>query len=462
MEQANRNIILVMNDDLAHWALGCYGNAEIYTPTLDYLAETGVQMNNAFTPTPVCSPARACCLTGRLASQHGIHDYLVASEPAIHRRQWLQDEVTLAQLLSGANYQTAHCGKWHMGNDDTPHDGFDYWFSGVGDYPVEHGGDHRFSVNGDIQTLPGHRTQVITDKAIEFLHQRVEHKQFFLHIGYFGTHNPWHGHPERLVSQYRNNRFDDMMGQPAYPFGKQNLESTLPTRLNPQEALAQYFASASHIDESIGRLIDELEALNLRDNTLFIFTSDHGLCCGHHGLWGKGNATLPLNMLEESIRIPMIFNQPDYLFGHQRRSEFVDHLDLFQTIIDYAGVTDNLRDDRNYAGRSFLSLLDNSRALSGWRHMQCGEYGNVRMIRTQRYKLIRRYYDNAPCEFFDLESDPHEMINRFDDPYVQQHIEQLTVAMEAYFEQYQDDEKSGLRVADLPQHNFSEAWRNNG
>ena len=459
MNSDHKNIILVMNDDLAEWALGCYGNSEIHTPTLDYLAKTGVQMTHAFTPTPVCSPARACCLTGRLASQHGIHDYLVASEPKIHRHPWLDNEITLAQLLSDHGYQTAHCGKWHLGNDAQPQAGFDYWFSGVGDYPVEHGGDHRFSVNGDIQTLAGHRTPVITDRAIQFLDQRNTEQPFFMHVGYFGTHNPWRGHPERLVAQYRNNNFEGLLDQPAYPFGRQNLESTLPTRLDPRESLAQYFASVSHIDESMGRLMDHLEALNLRENTLFIFTSDHGLCCGHHGLWGKGNATLPLNMLEESIRIPMIFNQPDRLFGYQKRSEFVDHLDLFQTIADYAGIPDDLPTDRNYPGRSFLPLLDNSASIPDWRQAQFGEYGNVRMIRTRQYKLVRRYDDNASCELFDLQADPNEMINHFDDAEYQSLVRLLTSEMESHFEQFQDSVKSGLNVNQLPQHNFSEAWR---
>ncbi len=459
MQNNQQNIILVMNDDLAEWALGCYGNPEINSPTLDYLATTGVQMHTAFTPTPVCSPARACYLTGRMASQHGIHDYLVAGDTAIHRHPWLQNEVTLAQLLSKAGYQTAHCGKWHLGNDDQPHDGFGYWFSGVGDYPAEHGGDHRFSINGDIQTLSGHRTQVITDKAIDFLNTRDSQHPFFMHISYFGTHNPWSGQPERLVTQYRNNKFEGMLDQPSYPFGKQNLESTLPTRLNPRESLAQYFASISHIDESIGRLIDQLEALNLRDNTLIIFTSDHGLCCGHHGLWGKGNATLPLNMLEESIRIPMIFNQPSQLFGHQHRYEMVDHLDLFQTIIDYAGLTEHLPQDQKYAGRSFLPLLDNSDSIPDWRQTQFCEYGNVRMIRTQQYKLTRRYDENGQCELVDLINDPNEMTNLFHDANYQSLVVQLTNDMKSHFDQYQDEVNSGLRVADLPQHNYSEAWR---
>ncbi|MCY4062569.1 MAG: sulfatase-like hydrolase/transferase [Chloroflexi bacterium] len=454
-----RNVILVVNDDLAQWALGCYGNAEIHTPTLDYLAATGVQMDNAFTPTPVCSPARACLLTGRLASQHGIHDYLSSTIPAIHRRPWLKDEVTLAQHLSRAGYQTAHCGKWHLGNDDQPQAGFEYWFSGVGDYPAEHGGDHRFSLNGEIQTISGQRTPVITDKAIEFLRARNGDMPFFLHIGYFGTHNPWRGQPERLAAQYRGNTFAGLLEQPVYPFGEQALESTLPTRREPREALAQYFAAVSHIDEAIGRLLDELVSLNLRDNTLLVFTSDHGLCCGHHGLWGKGNATLPLNMLEESIRVPLIFNQARALTAGQRRKEFVDHLDLFQTIADYAGISEALEADRKYPGRSLLPLLENSAALPSWREMQFCEYGDLRMIRTRQYKLVRRYYHNAPCELFDLLVDPTESHNLFGDPEYLSVVESLTNEIDAYFNCYQDPAKSGLRARELPAHNLTEAWR---
>jgi arylsulfatase A-like enzyme len=383
--------------------------------------------------TPVCSPARACLLTGRLASQHGIHDYLSSTIPEIHRRPWLKDEVTLAQLLAAAGYQTAHCGKWHLGNDDQPQAGFSHWFSGVGDYPAEHGGDHRFSLNGEVQTIPGQRTQVITDRAIEFLRERDAESAFFLHIGYFGTHNPWRGQPERLAAAYRGSAFEGLLDQPAYPFGAQALESTLPTRLNPREALAQYFAAVSHIDEAVGRLLDELEALQLRDSTLIVFTSDHGLCCGHHGLWGKGNATLPLNMLEESIRVPLIFNHPRRLFARQRRLEFVDHLDLFQTLADYAGIADALPSERNYPGRSFLPLLDNSAALPDWRQIQFGEYGDLRMARTRQHKLVRRYDEEAPCELFDLGRDAGETHNCFDAADYAPIVAGLTGEIERYF-----------------------------
>lgn len=454
-----RNIILIVNDDLAQWALGSYGNRDVHTPALDFLAATGVQMNNAFTPTPVCSPARACLLTGRLASQHGIHDYLASTIPQIHRRPWLQDELTLAQLLSQAGYQTAHCGKWHLGSDYQPQAGFAHWFSGVGDYPAEHGGDHRFSRDGVIETVAGQRSPVITDAAIDFLRQREADAPFFLQIGYFGTHNPWRGQPERLAAQYRERDYPQLRNQIAYPFGAQALESTLPTRLQPAEALAQYYAAVSHIDEAVGRLLDELDALQIRESTLLVFTSDHGLCCGQHGLWGKGNATLPLNMLEESIRVPLIFNQPRDLFAGQRRAEFVDHLDVFQTIAAYAGLADRLQPERHYPGRSFLPLLDNSAALPDWRALQFGEYGDLRMARSRRYKLARRYYDDAPCELFDLLRDPAETHNLFADREHGGVVAWLTDAIERYFAAHQDPLKNGLRVRQLPRHNLSEAWR---
>jgi len=129
-----KNIIVIFNDDHGQWALPAYGNKDLDTPNLDYLAQKGVLMENAFTPTPVCSPARACFFTGRLASQHGVHDYIVSDN--IHgNRNWLKNEVTLAQLLQASGFQVGLSGKWHLGNDIECQSGFDYWFSLSGDYP---------------------------------------------------------------------------------------------------------------------------------------------------------------------------------------------------------------------------------------------------------------------------------------------------------------------------------------
>lgn len=451
------NIILLLTDDHGQWALGSYGHQELHTPNLDHLAASGVQMNNAFTPIPVCSPARASLFTGRLPSQHGLHDYLASPSDEKEGASWLTEETTLAQLLSAAGYEVGYCGKWHMGGDNVPQPGFDTWFTLGNDYPVEHGGSHRYCDNGRMRVINGRKTRIITDQALQFLRQRDQERPFFLTVGYTATHSPWRDHPRRLVEAYGGCSFADVPDDVAYPFGRQNLESTEPTRENPKEALAQYYAAVTQIDEGAGQLIDELEALGLRQNTLFVYTSDHGLNCGHHGIWGKGNGTLPLNMLEESIRVPLIFNQPGRLYEGQRRAEFVDHLDLFQTLAAYAAI--DLPRDPQYPGRSYLNLLDNSAAHPDWRREQYGEYGPLRMVRTERHKLLMRYPDGLH-ELFDLWADPRETHNLYQDQQYAALIEQLTGKIESYFGRYEDPIKRGLNARRLPRHNFTEAWRN--
>ncbi|HRF46440.1 MAG TPA: sulfatase-like hydrolase/transferase [Anaerolineales bacterium] len=450
------NILLIMGEDHGAWALGAAGNREIRTPTLDYLAETGVQMDNAFTPTPVCSPSRACLLTGRLASQHGIHDYL-GSGPDIDAIDWLGAENTLPQLLRGNGYQTALIGKWHLGRDAQPQGGFEHWVCHSFDYPFEHGGPHRYSIQGEIHTLDGYKTQILTDFAVDFLRERDTERPFFLFVSHTATHSPWSGHPERLVQAYRGCDFSAAPQDPSPPGAVQNLESTNATREQPHEALAQYYAAVTEMDEGVGRLLDELEALGLRETTLVVYLSDHGLNCGQHGIWGKGNGTLPLNMVEESIRIPLIFNQPGRLFGHQHRGEFVDHLDIFRTLAEVAGI-DLPGAAERYPGRSFLSLLDNTAPAPGWRDVQFGEYGDVRMVRTARHKLIMRHPD-GPHELYDLVQDPRETSNVHADPANAALVARLTEQVTAYFARHADPVKSGLRVRDLPRHNSTEAWR---
>ena len=340
----------------------------------------------------------------------------------------------------------------------TPHAGFAWWFTLGGDYPINRLGPYTYSDQGRPVVSEAYKTRFITDKAIEFLRGRNADQPFFLMVGYRATHSPWEDHPERSVAPYRDCTFEDVPYQETYPFGVQNLESTLPTRDNPREALAQYYAAVTRQDEAVARLLDELDALGVRDDTLVVYTSDHGLCCGHHGIWGKGNGTLPLNMVEESIRVPMIINHPTRIRGGQRRKEFVDHLDLFHTVAAYAGVSPPKDRLHSYPGRSFLPLLETADALSDWRTVQFGEYGNLRMVRTETHKLVLRY-PAGPHELFDLAADPREMTDLFADPAQGTRIAQLTDMIEGYFSAYEDPIKSGLRVRDLPRHNLTEAWR---
>jgi len=454
----NKNIIIIFNDDHAQWASGTYGNTEITTPNIDHLAETGIQMQNAFTPTPVCSPSRACFLTGRLASQHGIHDYLATNDPKISPRKWLEGEVLLSEILAANKYQTGYCGKWHLGQDDTPHPAFDDWFSISGDYPFSHNDTTRYCDNGVEKYIPGFTTRIITDRAIHFLNEREEDKPFFLMIGYTATHSPWEGHPERLAAKYRGHTFDDVPLDETYPFGKQTLESAELDRDNQPEALAQYYAAVSHLDEALGQILDALEAHELRQDTLVVYTSDHGLNCGHHGIWGKGNGTLPLNMVEESIRIPLIISQPGCFEAGLQVENYVDHTDLFQTLLDYSNIDLTGWEDHYYPGKSFLPLLKDPTQNISWRGIQFGEYGPLRMARTEKFKLILRN-PNGPHGLFDLKADPREMTNLFGLPKYEEICRQLIDEIDQYFCTYEDPKNSGLLGADLPRCNNSEAWR---
>lgn len=460
MKNATRprpNILVVMIDDHGQWATGCYGNRELHTPTLDYLARTGTRFANAFTPTPVCSPARASFFTGRLPSQHGIHDYLAERMPEIGERDWLADETTLPQLLSAAGYQTALSGKWHCGRGAHPQPGFDTWFS-LGPAQGNHTGPHTYYDGDTPVTMRGYKAEITTDHALRFLHTRDDTRPFFLFVGYIATHSPWAGHPERLVARYRDCTFDDIPADTAYPFGRHAGEGAkLLTDAAQRAAKAEYYAAVSVVDEQVGRLLDALDTAGTRDNTLVVYTADHGLNCGQHGVWGKGNGTRPLNMLEESIRVPLILNRPD-LFAGQVRAEFVNHCDLFSTLCDVGGVEISKADadTRRYPSRSFAPLLFGG--VIPDRDAVFGEYGNLRMIRTRVHKLIQRYPD-GPCELFDLIIDPRETVNLFDDAAHQACLQQLATRLDAHFARYQDPVKSGLNVCALPVHNPMEAWR---
>ena len=447
------NIIVFFSDDHAGWALPSYGNSEIIAPHISGLAETGAVMRKAFTPCPVCSPARASFWTGLYPSQHGIHDHLAEDDPEVGATAWLDGVPTLADYLHGAGYNTAMCGKWHCGAGEKPKSGFDYWYSAWRKTPKYSTMTHKYSDQGRVVERQGYDTQVITNAAIDFLRNRDSRKPFFLFVGYATTHNPWINREDRLVSHYRDATFRDIPDDMPYAFGEAGTHPVAPD--DPKEALAQYYASVTMIDDAVGRVLDELDAQGERDESLVVYTSDHGLNMGHHGIWGKGNGSEPLNMLEESIRVPLILNHPGLIAGGQIRAELVNHCDLFMSLLDFADATPKALEQ--IAGKSYRHLLTGEDDLE-WDNTTIVEYGNVRAIRDARYKLVQRYdgYENL---LHDLQQDPRETRNLFQDPQHQNTVKRLTDALDRFFAIYEVAEHSGLRGDDLPIHNRNEAWR---
>lgn len=376
------NVLLFQTDDHAAWATGYGGPPEIRTPVLDYLARTGVVMRRAYTPCPVCSPARACLWTGMMPSQTGVHDWLIESHPEFVERSWIGDRLTLAEILQQSGYATCFSGKWHVGGSNSPRAGFDRWFS-ITSPQLDHFGTYDYCDDGRIVQVRGYKTEVVTDRAIEMMRAHGGEKPFFLYVGYIGTHGPWRGHPERIVDLYRTAEFSGIPDLPMHPWQIEQFRH----HFRDAESLAQYYASVTHIDESVGRILDTLDTIGARDDTLVIYTSDHGLNCGQHGVWGKGNGTEPKNFYEGSIRVPLVFNMPSRLAGGRTMDRLVDHCDFLPTLLDYLDipVPDDPRMDP-VVGSSYAPMLRGDD--QAWEDCCYGEYGPVRAIRTDRYKYV--------------------------------------------------------------------------
>jgi choline-sulfatase len=445
------NIIVVMSDDHGQWALGSYGLEQIDTPNIDYLAEQGVLFENAMSPAPVCSPARASFYTGKMPSQHGVHDYL--SESPEYDGEWLAGEVFLGERLQQLGYRTALIGKWHATtNSAPPQPGFDRWLSfnpfkaGWANQYV-HSGAVSFSSDGEELEFTGVQARFLTEEAIRFIDAESD-KPFFVSLNFAEPHEPFEGLPERLVERYRDVASDIIRAGGSSDLVDRGAHNRVAE--DHDEKLAQYLAAVSLIDEQVGRVLDALQGRGLLDNTMVVYTSDHGLMVGQYGLYGKSNATNPTNFYEETIRIPLVAHMPGALmWGAQSRGEFVNLLDLHATIMDFAS---NGEADTTYGpGRSLRPLLAGERN-NDWRSVQFAERANFRMVTDGRWKLVREYFENdrqAPQDrWYDL---AHPLGERHAADLPSASVRgRLMTELERFFDQYETPEHSGRNVWDQP------------
>ncbi|MCY3917899.1 MAG: sulfatase-like hydrolase/transferase [Chloroflexi bacterium] len=445
------NIVLFLTDDHGAWANSCYGNGEVGTPTLDALAARGTRFSHAYCPTPVCSPARANLLTGKTASQLGIHDWLQEWIPAIGERDWLGGTQTLFDYLSAGGYHCGLSGKWHLGQSHLPPRGADYHF-GLPGWQGNHNGRYTYAHNGEMVELDGNKSAFITDHAIEFLETAPADRPFFLNIGYIATHSPYRQqeHDRRQTAHYENCAFEEIPPWKAHPWLKNEGGGNELSEAELLDRYIGYYAAVTEIDENIARVIGALKQNGQLENTIIIYTSDHGCAIGHRGFFGKGNSTRPLNMYEVSLRVPLIIAGPGV--AAQVIDDYVDHCDMFHTIGALAGV--DLPADEIFAGESYEPLLRGERL--PWDNTRYGEYGDLRMIRDERWKLVWRY-PAGPHDLFDLQADPAELENVFEaHPQV---AAQYKARLDAWYVERDVAALSGLRVKELPQHNYKEAWR---
>jgi choline-sulfatase len=405
------NVVFIMTDDHGAWALNCYGCSDIHSPNIDRLAHEGARFTRSYACTPVCSPSRMTYMTGRLPSHHGLQDYLVPEDSAgPTSRDFLAGQPTLGETLAANGYTCGMSGKWHMGHDASVHKGYSYWACVPGGASLFK--DVVFYKNGQRTPTEGYKDDFVGDYGIEFIETNRD-KPFFLYLAFFGPHVPYNYQPDKYRRFYSDSKFPCMPDEPMHPWHTKSMDGKKFFALEDfynRDSKWGYSALVSGVDANVGRVVDCLERLGLRENTLIVFTADQGHNCGHHGIWGKGNSTLPINMYDTSLHVPLIWNQPGRITDGQTPDAMVSSYDLYPTLLDYLGVPDP--GDAKRFGHSYAGFVRGERPK--WTNEVYFEYEYVRGMRTENLKYIERTKE-WPSEMYDLESDPDERKNVIDD-----------------------------------------------
>jgi len=443
------NVIFILADDHGIWAAGCYGNHEIRTPHLDRLAADGMRFNNFFCVSPVCSAARASLLTGRIPSQHGVHDWIRSGNataallpPAARLEEtdgidYLGGQGCYSEILAAGGYACGISGKWHCGDSQHAQKGFKHWFV----HPqqgIHYYNDAIMFRNGEPVQTEGYLTDVMTTDALEFITANAD-RPFYLSLHYTAPHAPWDCHPPELVDSYEDCPFETCPQEPRHRWARTHTQEHLGNR----ESLKGYFAAVTAMDTHIGRVTEHVERLGLRERTLIVYTSDNGHSCGHHGFWGKGNGTFPLNMYENSVKVPFIAAHPGRIPAGQASDALLSAYDFMPTVLDYCGLPALPPEGR--PGRSFVDVLEGRSNEGRESVVVFSEYGPVRMIRTPEHKYVHRY-PFGPCELFDLVNDPDERKNVVDDKANRALVADLQKRLNTWFIDHVDPVIDGSRL----------------
>tara|TARA_X000000368_G_scaffold353505_1_gene294670 strand:- start:3978 stop:5489 length:1512 start_codon:yes stop_codon:yes gene_type:complete len=453
-----KNIVLIFTDNQQASTLGCYGNEEIHTPNLDLLSQRSFTFNNAFCPNAFCSPCRASVLTGLLPSQHGVHSWIDDRRSNEWPIGWhaLDGLNTLPEILKSNGYETALIGKYHLGEPKTPMSGFDHWVT-MADGHVRSFFRNEIFENGSNYFHEGHSVDFFTSKAVSFLKKNTNNeKPFFLYLPYPAPYGHWPATQEKDECRH-SERYKDcaMNSVPRESLSREAIKnydmvksqsgkgmdySMLLRAPNDLDTLRNYYAQISMVDDGVGEIISTLDELSLMDETLFIFTADHGLSVGHHGFWGHGAATFPSNLHKAAHSVPMIIRNGDETKIGQRSDLMVSNMDIFSTILDVTKI-EQIDDSISVPSRSLLPILSDQ--ITDWgQDAVFSEQEETRVVRTQKFVYFKRFKDsknfNLDDELFDVENDPKEQKNLINEPHYLSVKNKLDQLLEDFFKIYSD------------------------
>ncbi len=409
LSQKPINLVLILTDNQATWSLGCYGNDEILTPNIDNLAHEGILFERSFSSNPVCSPTRATLLTGLIPSQHGIHNYLSggAAQTGPNPYNMIEEFRSLPEILSGSGYVCGLSGKWHLGDNLHPQEGFSYWIT------MPHGHTTTFYdadiiENGKIRKEPTYLTDFWTDHGIRFIEQNKD-KPFFLFLAFNGPYglgqhlnNP---SKNRFAEYYSDKQLNSFPREKPHPWLKENRAF-----IGNMVSIRRYASEVSGVDYGVGKIMDALKRMDLDENTLVIFMADQGLCGGHHGMWGMADHGRPLHTFDETLHIPTIWRHPDNIPAGKRSDVMISNYDFLPTVLSYLGLKDKTPVKNNLPGRDYSDVLKGKN--TDWENVVYYEYDNTRLIRTPEWKYTERLpVGGCIDELYDLVNDPSEKNN---------------------------------------------------
>ena len=416
------NVLFIASDDLTS-TLGCYGHPAVKSPNIDALAARGVRFDNAYCQFPFCGPSRASLMTGLRPDTTG-----VVTNRKVDFRDWRPDTITLPQLFKNNGWRSMRVGKmFHMGvpggvgtmtHQDPP--SWDISISPPGDEheSVGPGGDPNPDLRHGLKmqwvqtaTAEGQADDAAADTAIDLLGESVG-DPFFLGLGFVRPHTPFVA-PSRFFDMYPLDEIELIHNPPDdlddIPAPAKNLRPFLWHQMGMSEenqriSLRGYYASVSFMDEQVGRVLDELDRLEIADRTVVVFFGDHGWHLGEHTHWQK------MSLMEESVRAPLIISVPGARGAGRSTKALAEFVDFYPTLAELAGLTP----PSNLEGVSLVPVLDDPTVSvkdAAFSQVQWEDRIFGRTVRTDRYRYIHWEGDGGGEELYDHEKDPREFTN---------------------------------------------------
>lgn len=429
------NVVFILTDNHGAWTLGCYGNQDIRTPNIDRLAAEGMLFNRAMSTNPVCSPTRATYLTGLMPSQHGLHSFLdnkyMVGPEAYYT---LSEFETLPGILHSEGYVCGLSGKWHLGANMTPQDGFSYWITMV------HGSTKNFYddpiiQDGEIKKTPKYMTDLWTEHAVNFIEQNKDGDDpFFLYLPYNGPYclGPLLLEPAKnRHAEYYSDKF-----LPSFP-----RDTIHPWQYNNKAyhnnlvSIRRVAAEVSAVDDGVGAVMEALQKNGIDDDTIVIFAGDQGWMGGQNGFFGMGDHTRPIAAHDLMMQVPLIVRHPKGV-KPGKTDIMVSNCDLLPSVLDHLGLAKRIPTKPKLSGRSFAAALQGKEI--DWETAMYYEMEGCRSVRTEEWKYIARRSPDGPTELYDMKNDPHERFNLFGQPAYASIQTELAQKLGGFFDEYAD------------------------